>query len=126
MRARVAHVMPLVMVLTVSLVAQERIPAGPPSGGPAFDVASIKRLTEDTRTTRTLGQRPGGAWILEGMPIAPMIRAAYPSDSSDLPAWCAGVGELCADTCQLAWVRRRPQGPGQDRPYREFRGDAAL
>ena len=73
----------------LSLHAQERMPAAPPPNGPAFDVVSIKRVTEP-RNRRSVGSQPGGRFVLSGMAIAPMIREAYPADTSDLigaPDW---------------------------------------
>ena len=82
-----------VVLLTVcallSLRAQERIPAAPPANGPTFDVVSIKRVT-DIRNRRSVGEQPGGKFVLSGMTIAPAIRTAYPADVSDIvgaPAW---------------------------------------
>ena len=79
----------LTAVTVLSLHAQDRIPASPPPNGPAFDVVSIKRVTEP-RNRRSVGSQPGGRFVLSGMAIAPMIREAYPSDTSDLvgaPDW---------------------------------------
>ena len=79
----------LSVVALLSLRAQERIPAGPPANGPTFDVVSIKRVNE-VRSSRSSGERPGGQFILSGMTFAPLIRAAYPADASDLigaPDW---------------------------------------
>jgi uncharacterized protein (TIGR03435 family) len=69
--------------------AQERIPAGPPPSGPTFDVVSIKRVT-DIRDRRSIGEQPGGRFVVSGLAIAPVIRTAYPADVSDLigaPDW---------------------------------------
>ena len=69
--------------------AQERIPAGPPPNGPTFDVVSIKRVT-DIRDRRSIGEQPGGRFVVSGMAIAPVIRTAYPADIPDLigaPDW---------------------------------------
>jgi uncharacterized protein (TIGR03435 family) len=79
----------LIVFALVSLRAQERIPAGPPANGPTFDVVSIKRVT-DIRNRRSVGEQPGGKFVLSGMTIAPAIRTAYPADVSDIvgaPAW---------------------------------------
>jgi uncharacterized protein (TIGR03435 family) len=79
----------LVALLGLSLRAQERIPAAPPPNGPTFDVVSIKRVT-DIRNRRSVGEQPGGKFVLSGMTIAPAIRTAYPADVSDIagaPAW---------------------------------------
>jgi uncharacterized protein (TIGR03435 family) len=80
----------LLIVLAVeAMYAQQRMPAEPPANGPAFDVVSIKRVTEP-RNRRSVGPQPGGRFVLSGMAIAPMIREAYPSDTSDLvgaPDW---------------------------------------
>ena len=79
----------LIALAALSLRAQERIPAGPPANGPTFDVVSIKRVL-DIRNQRSVGERPGGQFILSGMAIAPLIRSAYPADTSDLigaPDW---------------------------------------
>ena len=74
----------------LSASAQERIPAGPPPNGPTFDAVSIKRNTSDVVTRRSVGEQPGGVFILSAMAIAPVIRSAYPADTSDLigaPDW---------------------------------------
>ena len=89
---RTAHAAAVLVAVLLAgvMAAQERIPAGPVPGGPTFDVASIKRSTDTIQTTRSVGERPGGVWMLQGMAIAPMIRSAYPSDTSDLigaPDW---------------------------------------
>ena len=80
----------LLTALTVlPIAAQERIAAGPPPNGPTFDVVSIKRAT-DIRSRRSVGEEPGGKFVLSGMAIAPVIRTAYPADTSDLigaPDW---------------------------------------
>ena len=79
----------LIALAVLSLRAQERIPAGPPANGPTFDVVSIKRVTE-IRSSHSVGERPGGQFVLSGMAIAPLIRSAYPADTSDLigaPDW---------------------------------------
>jgi len=79
----------LIVVAVLSVRAQERIPAGPPPNGPTFDVVSIKRVT-DIRNQRSIGDQPGGKFVLSGMAIAPMIRTAYAADTSDLvgaPDW---------------------------------------
>ena len=73
----------LIALSLPSLWAQERIPAGSPPNGPTFDVVSIKRVNE-VRSSRSSGERPGGQFILSGMTIGPLIRAAYPADASDL------------------------------------------
>ena len=60
-----------------------------PANGPTFDVVSIKRVT-DIRNRRSVGEQPGGRFVLSGMAIAPAIRTAYPADISDLvgaPDW---------------------------------------
>ena len=70
--------------------AQERIPAGPPQNGPTFDAVSIKRNTSEVVTRRSVGEQPGGVFMLSAMAIAPVIRTAYPADVSDLigaPDW---------------------------------------
>lgn len=79
----------LVVLAALTASAQERIPAGPPPGGPTFDVVSIKRVTE-IRNRRSVGEQPGGRFVLSGMAIGPAIREAYPADTSDLigaPDW---------------------------------------
>ena len=79
----------LIALAVLSVSAQERIPAGPPANAPTFDVVSIKRVTE-VRSQRSVGERPGGQFVLSGMAIAPAIRSAYPADTSDLvgaPDW---------------------------------------
>src|SRR5262245_22836887 len=79
----------LAALAVLSVNAQERIPAGPPPNGPTFDVVSIKRVT-DIRDRRSVGEQPGGRFVISGMAIAPAIREAYPSDTSDLinaPDW---------------------------------------
>lgn len=80
----------LLMTLGVlALRAQERIPAGPPPDGPVFDVVSVRRVTE-MRNFGSIGEQPGGRFVLSGTAIAAIIRAAYPSDTSDLvgaPDW---------------------------------------
>ena len=79
----------LIVSALLSLRAQERIPAAPPANGPTFDVVSIKRVT-DIRDRRSVGEQPGGRFVLSGMTIAPAIRTAYPADVSDIvgaPAW---------------------------------------
>ena len=78
-----------VALVALSTRAQERIPAGPPPNGPTFDVVSIKRVT-DIRDRRSIGEQPGGRFVVSGMAIAPVIRTAYPADISDLigaPDW---------------------------------------
>jgi len=89
-RAGVAvSLLPTLAVL--SLAAQQRIPAGPPPNGPLFDVVSIKAVrATDIRSSRSIGEQPGGRFVLSGMAIAPVIRAAYPADISELigaPDW---------------------------------------
>lgn len=87
---RASIVTGLIALALTGALAQERIPAGPPPGGPTFEVASIKRTGNDIRTSRSVGERPGGLWVLEGMTIAPMIRSAYTADTSELigaPDW---------------------------------------
>jgi uncharacterized protein (TIGR03435 family) len=72
-----------------SLGAQERIPAGPAPDGPIFEVASIKRVTGE-RDRASVGSQPGGRFVLSNMAIAPLIRSAYDSDSSEIvgaPEW---------------------------------------
>ena len=89
MRRAIALGSLLVALAGLSLHAQERIPAGPPANGPTFDVVSIKRVT-DIRNRRSVGQQPGGKFVISGMTIAPAIRSAYPADVSDIvgaPAW---------------------------------------
>ena len=79
----------LIPLAVLSLGAQERIPAGPPPNGPTFDVVSIKRNVS-VITRRSVGEQPGGVFMLSGMAIAPVIRTAYPADTSDLvgaPDW---------------------------------------
>ena len=52
-------------------------------------MVSIERV-KDIRTQRSVGEQPGGMFVLSGMAIAPVIRAAYPADTSDLigaPDW---------------------------------------
>jgi len=74
----------------LSASAQERIPAGPPTNGPTFDAVSIKRNTSQVVTRRSVGEQPGGVFMLSAMAIAPVIRTAYPADTSDLigaPDW---------------------------------------
>ena len=86
---RALAVSSLAAVTLVSLAAQERIPAGPAPNDPTFDVVSIKRVTE-LRTSRSIGDQPGGRFVLSGLAIAPVIRTAYPADISDLinaPDW---------------------------------------
>ena len=70
--------------------AQERIPAGPPVNGPTFDVVSIKRNVSTVVTQRSVGEQPGGVFMLSAMAIAPVIRTAYPADISEMigaPDW---------------------------------------
>jgi uncharacterized protein (TIGR03435 family) len=92
MTMRRSEQMAVVLVIAVAAVtvsAQERIPAGPPANGPTFDVVSIKRVT-DIRDRRSVGEQPGGRFVLSGMAIAPAIRSAYPADISELigaPDW---------------------------------------
>lgn len=79
----------LVAGLTASLAAQERIPAAPPADAPRFEVVSIKRVS-GSRSERSIGEQPGGRFVLSAMPIAPLIRSAYRSDTDDLigaPDW---------------------------------------
>ena len=74
----------------LAAAAQDRIPAGPPANGPTFDVVSIKRNVTEVINQRSVGERPGGVFMLSGMAIAPVIRTAYPADTSDLigaPDW---------------------------------------
>jgi uncharacterized protein (TIGR03435 family) len=89
---RTASVAAVVSALAVlSAYGQERIPAGPPPDGPTFDVVSIKRVTE-IRDRRSIGEQPGGRFVVSGMAIAAVIRTAYPADVSDLigaPDWVA-------------------------------------
>jgi uncharacterized protein (TIGR03435 family) len=88
------HAEAMAVVLSIAgaavvVSAQERIPAGPPANGPSFEVVSIKRVA-DVRSQRSVGERPGGQFVLSGMAIAPLIRSAYPADTSDLigaPDW---------------------------------------
>jgi uncharacterized protein (TIGR03435 family) len=85
----IGPVLALLVVVALGVNAQERIPAGPQPGGPTFEVASIKRVN-DVRANRSVGTQPGGRWQLSNMAIAPMIRTAYPSDTSDIvnaPDW---------------------------------------
>ena len=80
----------LIVFALVSLPAQQRIPAGPPANGPTFDVVSIKRVVNEIRTSRSVGERPGGQFVLSGVAIAALIRTAYPADTTDLigaPDW---------------------------------------
>lgn len=89
MRRAVIAVSSLIAAAVLSVTAQERIAAGPPPNGPTFDVVSIKRAT-DIRTQRSIGDQPGGRFVLSGMAIAPVIRTAYPADISELinaPDW---------------------------------------
>jgi uncharacterized protein (TIGR03435 family) len=79
----------LLAAALIPLGAQERIAAGPAPNGPTFDVVSVKRVTE-LRNTGSIGDQPGGRFVLSGMAIAPVIRTAYPADVSDLvgaPDW---------------------------------------
>ena len=80
----------VLLTAALSVHAQERIAAGPPPNGPAFDAVSIKRNVSDVIDSRSVGERPGGVFQLSGMAIAPVIRTAYPADVSELigaPAW---------------------------------------
>ena len=80
----------LFAVAVLAASAQQRIPAAPPADGPAFDVVSIKRNVSEVVTSRSVGERPGGVFMLSAMAIAPVIRTAYPADTSDLigaPDW---------------------------------------
>lgn len=85
----------LIALLVVGAVlsghAQERIAAGPPPNGPVFDVVSIKAVrASDIRSSRSIGEQPGGRFVLSGMAIAPVIRTAYPAEISELigaPDW---------------------------------------
>lgn len=95
-----------------SVSAQERIPAGPPPNGPTFDVVSIKRV-EDIRPQRSVGEQPGGMFVLSGMAIAPVIRTAYPADTSELigaPDWVSSeIYDLTAKaTGQVAREQMEP------------------
>ena len=77
------------LLVTAVLSAQQRIPAGPPPNGPTFDVVSIKRVTE-IRNRHTIGEEPGGRFVISGVAISAVIHEAYPSDTSDLrgaPDW---------------------------------------
>jgi uncharacterized protein (TIGR03435 family) len=79
----------LIALAALSVSAQERIPAGPPQNGPRFDVVSVKRVTE-IRSQRSIGEMPGGRFVLSAMAIAPLVRSAYRADTSDLigaPDW---------------------------------------
>lgn len=99
----------LIALLVLSADAQERIPAGPPPNGPTFDVVSIKRVTE-IRNRRSVGEQPGGRFVISGMAVAPAIREAYPADTSDLinaPAWVLNeVYDLEARAAAIADVSR--------------------
>jgi uncharacterized protein (TIGR03435 family) len=89
MRSGVIVASLLTAFTVLSIAAQERIAAGPPPNGPTFDVVSIKRAT-DIRSRRSVGEEPGGKFVVSGMAIAPVIRTAYPADTSDLigaPEW---------------------------------------
>ena len=89
MRRNAAVIGALIAAVVLPLTAQERIPAGPPPNGPAFDVVSIKRVTE-IRNQRRSQTEPGGRYVLSAMTIAPAIREAYPADMDDLigaPDW---------------------------------------
>jgi uncharacterized protein (TIGR03435 family) len=89
MRRKALVVSSLIAAVVLPLDAQERIPAGPPPNGPTFDVVSIKRVT-DIRNRRSVGEQPGGKFVLSGMAVAPLIRSAYPAEISDLvgaPDW---------------------------------------
>jgi uncharacterized protein (TIGR03435 family) len=89
MRRAEMTVVLLMAVAAVTVRAQERIPAGPLVNGPTFDVVSIKRVNE-IRTSRSVGERPGGQFVLSGVAIAALIRTAYPADTTDLigaPDW---------------------------------------
>ena len=89
MRCAFVAIGSLVACAAFSVAAQERIAAGPPPNGPTFDVVSIKRVT-DIRSSRSIGDQPGGKFLLSGLAIAPVIRTAYPADTSDLinaPDW---------------------------------------
>jgi uncharacterized protein (TIGR03435 family) len=79
----------LVVTGAIAPAAQDRIPAAPPPGGPTFEVASIKRVT-DVRPGGSNGTHPGGRWVLSNGAIAAMIRTAYPADTSEIvgaPEW---------------------------------------
>jgi uncharacterized protein (TIGR03435 family) len=89
MRRVIASGSLLVAFAAPMLLAQERIPAGPPPNGPIFDVVSIKKVTE-IRNRRRSGTEPGGRYVLLATTIAPAIREAYPADMSELigaPDW---------------------------------------
>ena len=89
MRRAIAFGGLLVALLGLSLRAQERIPAGPPANGPTFEVVSIKRVT-DIRNQHSIGEQPGGRFVISGVTIAAVINRAYPSDTSELigaPGW---------------------------------------
>jgi|RhiMethySRZTD1v2_1073278.scaffolds.fasta_scaffold00865_15 uncharacterized protein (TIGR03435 family) len=78
----------LVMFALTAVGAQERIAAGPPPGGPTFDAASIKRVTE-LRPGMSFDGGPG-RWGMTNGSMAQMIRSAYNSDTSELvgaPSW---------------------------------------
>lgn len=90
MLPRLRAVAVLLAVAALSADAQQRIPAGPPANGPTFDAVSIKRNLSEVINSRSVGERPGGVFMLSGMAIAPVIRSAYPADTSDLigaPDW---------------------------------------
>ena len=80
----------VIAAAVLSASAQERIPAGPPPNSPSFDAVSIKRNVSEVVNSRSVGERPGGVFMLSAMAIAPVIRTAYPADTSDLigaPDW---------------------------------------
>lgn len=77
----------VLLAVSSSGVVQGQRPATEPR--PAFEVASIKRNRSGTNGW-SFGAEPGGRWLMVNMPIATLIREAYPAQTWDLigaPEW---------------------------------------
>jgi uncharacterized protein (TIGR03435 family) len=88
---RIARALALPLFLSASLpVVLAQTPA-PGSGGPTFDVVSIKPNTGGIMVNPTQSQRPDGGFTLTNMPVGTLVARAYPpavpADIVGFPDW---------------------------------------
>jgi uncharacterized protein (TIGR03435 family) len=78
--------MKAVVLIAAALVAQT---TASPQPTPTFEVVSIRPSRSDDTGWR-VGAQPGGRWVLVNAAILALVRAAYPTDSSEYsggPDW---------------------------------------
>ena len=79
----------LAATASLSIASKEPSPQADATVRPSFEAASIKLAAEGATVFR-YGLEPGGRWEMLNMPIATLIRSAYPAQSRDLvgaPKW---------------------------------------